>query len=425
MIPRTTTVVAAIAATAALALTACGRDGGAEAPQTAGAISAGPATGTVTIWAQGTEAEALPEVLRAFEAENPDVDVQVTAVPWDEAQNKYQTAVAGGVTPDVGLLGTDWMPSFRDVLAPTPEEIDVSGMFPEAVASTEFDGTRYGVPWYVETRVIFYRTDLMRQAGFDAFPTTWEGFKDLARAMQERAGAEYGVYLPSGGWNTLLGLAPFLWSNGAGFTDPSGTRWTFDTPEMTAGIEYVNSFFTEGIANPNPDAASGAIAAALADGSVPMMISGPWDVGQVAEAGGPGFEDRFALAPMPVRETGTSLISGGNLVVFEDAQNRDAAWKLVRWLSEPATQVTFFEATGDLPAQQEAWRDPALADDDKVAVFGQQLQDVRTAPPVTSWPEVSAAADRALEQVFRGGVDPATAMRELQATVDPIGMGGQ
>lgn len=420
MIPKRIT---AATLAAALVLTACGRDASTDAPQTAQAISAGPATGTVTIWAQGTEGEALPGVLEAFKAENPDVDVQVTAVPWDEAQNKYRTAVAGGATPDIGMLGTDWMPGFRDALEPTPGELDTSGMFPESIASTELGGTRYGVPWYVETRVIFYRTDLMRQAGFDTFPTTWDGFKQLARAMREKAGAKYGVNLPSGGWNTFLGLAPFFWSGGAEVTDAATTKWTFDTPEMTAGVEYVNSFFTEGIASPNPDASPGGAAAALVDGSVPMMISGPWDVGQVTEAGGPGFADKFAVARLPQHKSSTSLIAGADLVVFKGAKNRDAAWKLIRWLSEPDTQVEFFKATGDLPAQRSAWTDPALAADPKVSVFGEQLRSVKAAPPVDSWAEVSSAADSALEQVFRGGKDPAVAMRELQATTESIGLG--
>lgn len=424
MIPRTPTVVAALTLAAALALTACGREPAADTPPaTAEGISAGPATGTITMWAQGTEAEALPEMLKAFEAENPGVDVQVTPVPWDEAQNKYQTAVAGGTTPDVGMLGTDWMPSFRDALQPAPTEIDVSGMFPESVASTEFGGARYGVPWYAETRVIFYRTDLMRQAGFDTFPTTWGGLKELAKAMQQRAGATYGINLPAGGWNTYIGVAPFFWSGGAEIADPGATRWTFDTPEMRTGVEYVNSFFAEGIANANPDAAAGEAAAAFVSGTIPMMMSGPWDVGQVMEAAGPGFEDKFAVAPMPVQVTGTSLIAGANLVVFEQAKNRDAAWKLIRWLARPETQIEFFRATGDLPSHREAWNDPLLAGDPKVSVFGQQLQHVKTVPPVDTWPEVAAAADTALEQVFRGGKDPATALRELQATADSIGMG--
>ena len=80
-----------------------------------------PASGTITLWAQGSEGEALPALLKEFEAENPGVKVNVTAIPWDAALSKYQTAIAGGTTPDVAQMGTTWMGDFADSFDATPE----------------------------------------------------------------------------------------------------------------------------------------------------------------------------------------------------------------------------------------------------------------------------------------------------------------
>ncbi|KQQ08668.1 extracellular solute-binding protein [Rathayibacter sp. Leaf296] len=421
--PRRSTLAGlAVLATGALLLTGCGRgDGTATAAGEAVGLSDGPATGELTIWAQGTEGEALPELLQEFEEQNPDLDVTVTAVPWDSAQSKYQTAIAGGNTPDIGMLGSDWMPTFSDALSPVPDEIDTSGMFPGAVASTEIGEEVLGVPWYVETRAIFYRTDLMEEAGFDSFPTDFEGFKALAKAYQDN-GAQYGVALPSGGWNAFLSGMPFAWSQGAELQNDGGTEWTLDSPEMIEAVTYLKSFFDEGIASKNPDATTGP-SADLVAGTVPMMMSGPWDVGQIMEAGGPGFEDKFSVAPMPVGTSGTSLIAGANLAVFEESENKEAAWKLIQWLSEPSTQTEWFELVGDLPSQTSAWEDQALTEDPRVAVFGEQLKDVRGLPALTVWPEISAAADTLIEQVYRGGADPAEALASLQETADAMGTG--
>ena len=111
----------------------------------------------------------------------------MTPIPWDSAQNKYQTAIAGGTTPDIGMLGTDWMPTFASALLPTPADIDTSDIFPVSRQTTNIGGSQLGVPWYVETRVIFYRTDLMKKTGFDSFPRDWQGFKALAKAYQDKA----------------------------------------------------------------------------------------------------------------------------------------------------------------------------------------------------------------------------------------------
>ncbi|NDL59436.1 sugar ABC transporter substrate-binding protein [Phytoactinopolyspora mesophila] len=405
----------------ALILAACGRSEETTGASDAASLDDAPASGSLTIWAQGTEGEALPELVEQFEAENPDVKIDVTAVPWDSAQNKYQTAIAGGNTPDIGMLGVDWIPTFVDALEPTPEDIDLDGMFPGAVESTQFDGTTYTVPWYVETRVVFYRTDLMREAGFDEFPDDWEGFKALAAAYQDN-GARYGVGLPSGGWNAFLGGMPFAWSNGAELMTDDGSEWTIDTPEILEAVEYLKTFFDEGIATKNPDSTSGP-AADLVSGDVPMMISGPWDVGQIMAAGGEGFEDQFAVARIPGVTSSTSLIAGANLAVFEGSENVESAWKLIRWLSEPEVQQEWFELTGDLPSQIEAWDTPALSENPLVAVFGEQLDDVRSLPMATTWPELSAAADTAVEQIYRGGKDAALALEELQASADSLGTG--
>ncbi|RSM56555.1 ABC transporter substrate-binding protein [Actinoplanes sp. ATCC 53533] len=415
----------AVAAASVLLLGACGRSDEAPARESADTISAGPATGTVTVWAQGTEGEALTGFLKDFKDQNPGVTVEVTAVPWDNAQSKYQTAIAGGTTPDIGMLGTDWMPTFANALRATPAELDTSGMFPANVASTDIGGARYGVPWYAETRVIFYRTDLMRKAGHTTFPTTWDGFKELAKAMQQKAGAKYGVGLPLGGWNSFLSSLPFAWSNGAEVMNADQTKWTLDTPETVEALRYLKSFFDEGIANKSPDNAPDAGASAFVNGSVPMMISGPWDIGQISKAGGAGFAEKFALAPMPAppQGTSTSFAAGANLAVFKNAKNPDAAWKLIRWLADPKTQVAFFNATKDLPAQQSAWTDPVLANDPKVSVFGKQMQSVKTAPALTTWPQISAAADTQLEQIMKSGKDPAQAMKEVQSTADSLGTG--
>ena len=131
-----------------------------------------------------------------------------------------------------------------------------------------------------------------------------------------------------------------------------------------------------------------------------------------------------ALAPVPAAEggTSTSLAGGANFAVFKAAKNADAAWKLIEWMSQPDTQAAWYQANGDLPANQVAWDDPALADE-KLSVFGEQLTSAKTPPTVPTWAEVSAAADGQIEQISRGQVTPADGLAELQATADSLGFG--
>src|SRR3954467_1467597 len=179
-ITRPASVLGALAVAASLALTGCGRDSSSQAgPANSNAIDNGKAKGTISVWAMGTEGEKLESFVKDFEKANPDATVKVTAVPWEAAHDKIASAIAGGKTPDVSLIGTTWMGEFAKSggLDPTPKGLaDQADSFNGAWGATVVNGTNYGVPWYVETRVLYYRSDLAKKAGWDHAPTTWDEF---------------------------------------------------------------------------------------------------------------------------------------------------------------------------------------------------------------------------------------------------------
>lgn len=420
--------VAAIAViTASSFLAACGRTDTVASPgasQSGSSVAEGPATGTLTVWAMGAEGEALPGLVEKFKAENPDVTVNVTAVPWADAYTKFKAAIAAGEAPDVAQVGTTWMGEFvgLDALDPTPATVDGSQFFEGAWATTQVRGTSYAVPWYVETRLVFYRTDLAEKAGVTT-ADDWDGLKAMAKAMQEKAGATWGIALQpgqTGSWQTVV---PFMWSNDGNVINADETAWTWDEAKNAEALAYYQSYFTEGIANPAP--AQGTTESDFATGKVPMFISGPWMMAAVEKAGGgDAFKDKYNVMLMPKKETATSFVGGSNLAVFKNTQNRDAAWKLVDFLSQEETQIEWYDMTTDLPALQSAWNDPALSADAKLATFGEQLKSAKAPPSVATWEQVAASLDAQIEQVTKAGVDPAAALATVQAEATSIGIGG-
>ncbi len=411
----------AVVAAAAIALTGCGRtsDSGAGADE-ATTIGDAAAEGTLTMWAMGAEGEALPEFVKQFEDANPGVTVDVTPVPWDAAYSKFQTAIAGGNTPDLAMVGSTWMADFGDALQTVPTDLSTDGMFPGAVDSTMIDDRATGVPWYVDTRVLYYRTDIAAQAGWNQAPTTWDELKQMAADMQSKGGAEYGMRLPAGN-DSFQGNLWMPWSNGAELED--GSAWTLDTPEAVEAFEYYQSFYADGVANPAADRSAGAQEADFVSGTTPMLIDGPFLIGALEELGGEGFSDTFATAVLPAKESSTSFSGGANLAVFDNSDNANSAWKLVQWLTQPDTQDAWYEATGDLPAVQDAWKDDALASSETLAAFGTQLETAKSVPATTTWVQVAAAGDAMLEKIRLGQQSPADGLKELQATADQLGLG--
>ncbi len=418
----------AILASSALALTACGRAGETTGATAEGkAVSAGPAKGTITVWAMGAEGQKLPELAKEFEAANPGSKVEVTAIPWNAAHDKFVTAITAGKTPDAAMVGTTWMGEFaaQGALDVLPPGVDTSAFFKGAQQTTSVNDTSYGIPWYVETRLLYYRTDLAKKAGFTEAPTTWTGLKDMAKAMQTKAGAKFGIGMQAGGTGSWQTIMPFAWSNGADLTKDDGQQYNFDSPEMKEAVDYYRSFFDEGIADKaapvqpttEPDFASG---------RVPMFISGPWMMSAVEAVGGAGFKNKYAVAKIPAKDEGgesSSFVGGSNFVVFKDSPQRDTAWKFVQFLADEKTQATWYQQSTDLPSVEAAWQDPALTADKKLAVFGDQLKTAKAPPTFPTWEQVVSGFDTEMEKVTKTGSDSAAALKTVQQQAESIGTG--
>ncbi|BCJ65802.1 sugar ABC transporter substrate-binding protein [Polymorphospora rubra] len=420
MIRKRRTATAVAVAVAVTLAAGCGRDS-AGTDDEARSVAQGQATGDITVWAMGTEGEKLGAFAQEFMTENPGARVNVTAVPWDAAHQKLASAIAAKQTPDVSMIGTTWQGEFAGTgaLDPTPTDlIREDAFFPGAWDTTVVNDTAYGVPWYVETRVLYYRKDLAAAAGFPTGPANWDELKAMAKAMQA-GGAQWGINLQpgkTGSWQTVL---PFAWSNGANIAGDDG--YTFDSPEMTEALAYYQSYFTERLAP--TELAEGALEPAFVRGDIGAFVSGPWHVGLLNEQGGAGFADKFGVVPMPAKKSATSFIGGSNLAVFKDAKNRDGAWKFIEWLSRPEVQVRWYAASAALPAVQAAWQDASLSGDANLKVFGDQLADVKAPPTFQTWEQVAAAFDIEVEKLAKSGEDPATVARTVQDRAASIGTG--
>jgi multiple sugar transport system substrate-binding protein len=422
-----------IALAVALVATACGTNnssgnGGASgAPATAagsepaGSSGSGGAalSGDLTVWAMGNEGTKLSTLADAFMKDNPGVKVTVTPVDWGQAVAKLTTAIAGNTTPDVSQMGTDMMGQFGATGAfdPVPSDIDPSGYFESAWNTNIVNGTPSGVPWYVETRLLYYRTDIAQKAGISAAPATWDDLKATATAMKSKGGAKWGISLGTKNWQEYF---PFLWQNGGDVVDASGNP-ALNSPQAVEALTFYDSFFKDDL-TPKSVPEGFDITPAFVKGDNPMFFSGPWHLGLIDTAGGAAFKDKWAIAPMPKKVTTTSFLGGSNMVVFKNTKNKDAAWAFVKFCSDPKTQALWYTTATDLPAVQSAWDDPAVKGDPRVAMFGEQLKDTKAQPVSATWSELSSAINDTLEKMTTGGMEPQAAADQMQKDAESIGV---
>ncbi len=385
---------------------------------------------TLRFWAFGREGEVVAELVRDFEREHPGVHVRVQQIPWSAAHEKLLTAHVGGALPDLAQMGNTWIPEMvtLDALAPLDSLVraspgmDSSGHFPGIWATNVLDGRLYGIPWYVDTRVLFYRTDILARAGYARMPERWAEWREAMRAITRvmgPGGGHYAIYLPLNEWSpqVILGL-----QEGSQLITPQGYG-AFADSSFARAFAYLVSLYREGLAPPVSNNEVANLYQEFARGTFAMYITGPWNIGEFRRRLPAELQHSWTTAPLPGPsgpEGGVSLAGGSSLVVFRASRHRALAWELMRYLSRPEVQVRFYRLTGDLPARREAWTDSTLADDREAQAFRIELTRAVPTPMIPEWEEVTTKIMDQTEAAVRGGTTPAQALAALDRDVNRL-----
>jgi multiple sugar transport system substrate-binding protein len=376
-------------------------------------------------WAMGRESEVLEQLMPAFEAEHPGVHVRIEQLPWTAAHAKLLTAVAGDSTPDLCQLGNTWVAELADLGALRALDADLAAdaaipandYFPGIWATNRIGSAQYGVPWYVDTRLLFYRKDILKAAGYDQVPTDWATFRTMLMKIRTQSHSErYGILLPLNEYEPILALA--LQSPTPVLKDHA-TRGNFSNPDFVAAFQYYISLFDDELAPPVTNSQISNVWNEFARGYFAFYITGPWNIGEFRRRLPPELDGHWGTAPLPGPHGPDASIAGGaSLAVFKATRHPREAWTLVEYLSRPDVQEKFYALTGDLPARRSVWETGSVHNDPLTAAFREQLERVRPAPPVAEWEEIMTELRLMAEHVVRHEYTPAEGAAELDRRAD-------
>ena len=384
----------------------------------------GPVT-TLRFWAMGSEGEKVSGLIRDFERDHPGIRVRVQQIPWSAAHEKLLTAFVGGATPDLAQLGNTWMAEFAALGALERLDgrlggasVNPASYFAGTWDGNVVDGGTYGVPWYVDTRVLFYRKDLFTRAGYPVMPQRWDQFRAaLAAVRRQSGGRNFGVILPLNEYEPLVAMGM---QAGSPLLADGATRGAFSEPEFRRAFDFYLGLYRDQLAPPVRNNEISNIYQEFERGYFAAMITGPWNLGEFQRRLSPGLQNAWATAPLPGPDgphNGFSLAGGSSLVMFGRSRHKDAAWKLMEFLSRPDQQLRFYHLTGDLPARREAWGDSALASDPRIRAFGEQLQRVKASPKLPEWELIATRLREHSERAVRGAAPPDTVLAQLDREV--------
>lgn len=350
-------------------------------------------------WAMGREGEVVGELLDGFRREHPTIPLRIEQLPWTAAHEKLLTAFAGDATPDVAQLGNTWVPELGALGALLPLDgwvaampaLDPADWFGGIWRTNVVAGELLGLPWYVDTRLLFYRRDLFARAGVLQPPRTWADWTAALDALQ-KSGIPHPLLLPLNEFEPLLALA--LQQDDPLLRD--GDRFgNF----RSAGFQRAAGFFLDryrsGHAAQVTNVQVANIWQEFGRGTFAANISGPWNIGELDRRLGAHRRGDWATTPLPgPTGPGASTAGGSSLVVFRRSRRQADALALLAYLARPEVQLRFHALTGNLPPRRRTWALPTadglpLADEPRARAFAQQLELARPAPAVPEWERIA------------------------------------
>jgi multiple sugar transport system substrate-binding protein len=384
----------------------------------------------LTFWGLGSEGEYVQKLIPEFEDRNPGIKIKAQMIPWTAAQEKLITAYASDNLPDAFQIGNTWIPQFvalnalesLDLWIQNSKEIDPDNYFSGIWETNTMEGGVFGIPWYIDTRVLFYRRDILAKAGYDKPPVNWKQLYELSIAIKKLFSDQekYSIYLPTNEWAIF---AIFGLQNGARLLRDKNCYGNFSSDEFKTAFEYIIRFHKNGLA-PKGISQVTNVYQAFAESYFSIYISGPWNIKEFKKWMVGDLDDKWMTAPLPSPTgsgPGISLAGGSSLVISRVSRKKEAIWKFVEYLSEPATQLEFFHLLYDLPAVKSAWNDSSLKNDPYMRAFYDQFEYVKSMPKVIEWEQIAfSKLQQYAELAAMGEMTVDESLRNLDKATDQI-----
>jgi len=405
------TLAATLVALVTLAAAGCGgTNSKKEEPAPAAAPEAAKPAEPVTLnmWVMPntnqTEAD-LMEAVKPWLDKNKNVTLKVTVLDWGSALTKITTAATSGEGPDLLQLGTTWTPAVAATGALEKLNLaDFGGkdaFFPASLSTNNLAPTPdyYGIPWFVDLRAMYYRTDVFQKAGVDpkeAFKT-WDTFK---AALQKINGVEiepgkkmaaYG-FPGKNDWNVLHFIFPWVWGAGGTELTADNKKAAIVSEESINGLMFYTGLVRDGLA---PKALleknTADVDNAFHAGEFSILVEGPQLIrSYYTDPAKGGHSDKapaknYDVAPMPAGPKGRFTFFGGsNLSLWKASKNKTVALDLLKYMGSKEGAVAYAKVNGYLPAIRSAEAD-MLALDKRFGAFYEAAKSGRSYPSIAAW----------------------------------------
>jgi len=409
---------------AAGALASCAADSTETAATTDNGSAAAEETTIRVVAAQYTDdmQPYFDDLVTRFEADNPNITVEVEVVSWNDIDQKLKTMVQTGDLPDIGNLNyfssfaADGLLYRADELVPADVLAD---MVPTFIENSKYDGVAYAVPDLASARLFFYNQDILDQAGVSVDElATWDGLEAALKKIKAAVPDVVPLALPLGPEEAQAEFLIWAASNDGGVY--ADGNWNITSEKNVETLEFLGSLVEQGLTNPAPatfNRTDGAFAL-FSEGKAAMLHGAIFLPSVLADG---GSTINYGFTNFPTNRADSKSITLGvqdYFFGFKKDGNKDAVQRFMTFLFEAENYAGFLEAAGGfLPATVSAGE--LLSSDPALAPYIAVLPNAVFYPgSEASWPAVQGEIQQTIGLAVQSGADIMSVLENIASKAD-------
>lgn len=382
---------------------------------------------------------SVQRLIDRFNEENGEgVRVKLREMPADSGQHfdQLNTQFQSGET-SIDVIGGDvvWPAQF----AAKGYIADLSDRFPESereaflpatIEANTYEGKVFGVPWYTDAGMLYYRQDLLEESGFSEPPGTWDELKEMAGKVSRDSGTKHGYVFQGAEYEGgVVNALEYIWTSGGDVLD--GDTVILDSPEAQRGLEIERSMLTDGVAPEGVSQYKEQESASLfLGGDAVFMRNVPRMYALASDPAESRIDPaQIGISALPVAGEGLrsySSLGGWNLFLSANSRKADAAYEFIRFMSAPEQQKVRSVEGSVLPTRKDLYEDPEVLEKVRVAELGQAaIQNTRPRPISPYYSDMSLRMAAQFARSLKGEVTPEEALAILQGELEEIVRQGQ
>lgn len=370
------------------------------------------------------EANALNEMVKRYNESQSDIYVVPTFVSREELMKQYTIGAVSGELPDIGMVDSPDMASyislgvFEDITEYVSDWSDLDQFYPGPLASCkDADGKLYGIPNNSNCLAILCNMDILKAAGIENPPTTWEELREVCEKTTNPDEGVYGLAMCAvSNEEGTFQYIPWMYGAGADVTD-------VDSDASVEALTYLSDLVKDGYMSKEVvNWGQGDALNAFLAGKAAMLESGTWQIAQLDGAEKDKVTFEYAYVPMPKNgESQATVIGGENFGVCAGSEYAEECAEFLKSMMTAQNNADWCELAGKLPVRADA---VGLKDfwtaDERYKVFNDSMTFAVARGPHESWPTISEAIYKAEQAALLGEKEPTDALKEAAAVIDPI-----